>query len=999
MCASFSGIQISPFPDNSRKTGEHLLNCCSEILRITSEPGEDRNVHRRKRQCSEKPGLKFIHRRASDKDRNAGTVSAQIRLSFPEIEEWREAIYAKIVLKCGDRRYWETWAADIAVIAQRHIDRITLLLAQAGTKPRKAFDAFLAGLHENLNPSVPEAEAIEMLAQHLITKPVFDALFEGYQFTQQNPVSLSMQKILAILEGRALEKETATLEKFYASVRERASGIDNAEGKQKIIVELYDKFFRVAFKDMVERLGIVYTPIEVVDFIIHSVDHALRQEFGASLSDKGVHVLDPFTGTGTFMVRLLQSGLIKQKDLLYKYRNELHANEIVLLAYYLAAINIEETYHGIAGGEFLPFEGIVLTDTFQMTESEGMNEDLIFSENNQRATKQKRHPIRVILGNPPYSAQQESENDNNKNLSYPRLDEKIRQSYAKRSNSKLLKNVYDSYVRAIRWATDRIGEQGVVCFVSNGSYIDANNMDGLRKCLVDDFTSVYCFNLRGNQRTSGERSRMEGGKIFGSGSRAPIAITLMVKNPKMVVGHRLFYYDIGDYLCREEKLEIVKELGSVSSVGWEELHPNVEGDWVNQRNPEFMEFMPLGDKESDKSGALFDLYSLGVVTNRDAWAYNFSHASLAANMGEMISFFNNQSKAYAALRKAGKKEVPVDKFIDTDARKISWTRSLKNELSKGSRFDFEEACVAQSHYRPFSKQWLYFNRRFNEMVYQMPKIFPNSELENIVISATGIGATKGFSALITDAIPNLHLHDTGQCFPLYYYVKPEEGEPRLFADSGYIRRDAISDATLNRFQSRYDSKIKKEDIFYYVYGILHSLEYKERFASDLKKMLPRIPFVQDFLAFSKGGRKLAKLHLEYESVEPYPIEETISGPRMAAAERFRVSKMSFAKRDGKPNKSVILYNSHVTLAGIPLNAYDYIINGKPALEWIMERYQVTTDKDSGIVNDPNEWSKDPRYIVDLVKRLVRVSLETVKIVSSLPSLQEDKATARHKVHR
>jgi predicted helicase len=929
-----------------------------------------------------------------DKDLNAGTVTAQIRLSFPEIEEWREAIYAKIVLKCGDRRYWETWAADIAVIAQRHIERITLLLAEAGTKPRNAFDHFLSGLHKNLNPSVTEAEAIEMLAQHLITKPVFDALFEGYQFTQQNPVSVSMQKILGILEGQALEKETATLEKFYASVRDRASGIDNAEGKQKIIVELYDKFFRVAFKDMVERLGIVYTPIEVVDFIIHSVDDALRQEFGASLSDKGVHVLDPFTGTGTFMVRLLQSGLIKQEDFLYKYQNELHANEIVLLAYYLAAINIEETFHGIAGGEFLPFEGIVLTDTFQMTENYGMSPDLIFSENNERATRQKGYPIRVILGNPPYSVGQESANDVNQNLKYPRLDEAIRKTYAKRSTATNKNSLYNSYIRAFRWSSDRIKDKGIVCFVSS-SFVDANSADGLRKCVTDEFTSIYCFNLRGNARTQGEVRRKEAGNVFGGGSRSPIAITLMVKNPEKPGPCELHYYDIGDYLSREEKLKIISEFTAFRGMSLSILHPNADGDWINPRDPQFEEFVPLGDKSSDGSDPLFGVFSMGVKTNRDAWAYNYSHEALASNMSRMIAFYNGQSKSYALACKRASEELDVDGFIETDARRISWNRSLKNDLKRGNSLAYEGECIVRSHYRPFTKQWLYFNRSLNDMVYRMPSIFPNVRLENLVISATGLGASREFSVLISDSVPNLHLQDTGQCFPLYYYVSTESKSGNLFEDAGQCeRRDAISDSALRKFLARYDAKIKKEDVFYYVYGVLHSPEYKTRFASDLRKMLPRVPLARDFWAFSKAGRKLAKWHLEYESVEPYPVEETISGPRMAAAERYRVSKMSFAKKDGKPDKSVIVYNSHVTLSGIPLGTYDYIVNGKPALEWIMERYQVTTDKDSGIKNDPNEWSANPRYIVDLVKRIVRVSLETVKIVSGLPALQEDKAKAR-----
>lgn len=750
-------------------------------------------------------------------------------------------------------------------------------------------------------------------------------------------------------------------------------------------------------KNMVERLGIVYTPVEVVDFIIHSVNDSLKSEFGASLSQRGVHVLDPFTGTGTFMVRLLQSGLIQPKDLPHKFQNELHANELVLLAYYIAAINIEETYHEVAKTKYTPFDGIVLTDTFQMTESEGMHEDLVFQENTQRVVKQRKQPIRVILGNPPYSAQQDSENDNNKNMAYPRLDDKIRASYAAKSNAKLVKNLYDSYVRAIRWASDRIKDNGLICFVSNGSFIDANNMDGLRKCLVDEFTSIHCFNLRGNQRTSGERSRQEGGKIFGSGSRAPIAITLLVKNPDKGGQHNLYYHDIGDYLSREEKLSKVAAFGSYQKISWKKLKPNDDGDWVAQRTEEFQKFIPLGDKEEEKSARFFDLYSLGVVTNRDAWAYNFSNQELARNMKRMIAFFNEQSSAFQKYKKTAnyrraldeKKDV-LGEFIDADPRKISWTRSLKNELNKGSQFSFGKEQVAISLYRPFCKQWLYFNRRFNEMVYQIPRIYPDSMHGNLSISVAGAGANRGFSALVTDCIPNLDCLEKGQTFPLYRYIEEGDGKQSLFAsESQYTRKDAISDAILHQFRRRYETSIKNEDIFYYVYGILHSPEYKERFADDLKKMLPRIPFAKDFWEFSKAGRKLAKWHLEYETIDPYKLTET-SARGASADEKYRVEKMAFGKKVGKPDKSVIVFNGYLTLSGIPLEAYEYVVNGKPAIEWVMERYQVTTEKDSGIRNDPNEWSEDRRYIVDLVKRVVRVSLETMKIVNSLPALEEQK---------
>jgi predicted helicase len=640
--------------------------------------------------------------------------SIQHAFSFPEIGEWRDAIYAKIVQKCGDRRYWEDWAKDVAQIAERHITRIKALLEDSNPEHRETFDQFLAGLRENLNPSISDDDAIEMLSQHLITRPVFDALFEGYQFTQHNPVSVSMQNMLDVLEGQALEKETASLDKFYDNVKQRANGIDNPAGKQKIIVELYNKFFMAAFPRMAERLGIVYTPVEVVDFIIRSADAALMQEFGVGLSDSGVHVLDPFTGTGTFMVRLLQSGLIKPEDLLHKYRHELHANEIVLLAYYIAAINIEEAYHGLAGGEYQPFEGIVLTDSFQMTEDKGTVKEFIFPENNQRVVRQSQTDIRVIVGNPPYSAKQESQNDSNQNLRYPQLDAAISRSYAAYSTATNKTNLYDSYIRAIRWASDRIKDKGIICYVSNGSFIDGNAADGLRKCLADEFTSIYCFNLRGNARTQGEQRRMEKGNVFGSGSRAPIAITLLMKNPEKTGKCELFYHDIGDYLGREEKLEIISKFSSVKAVPWVKLTPNASHDWINHRDPAFDRFIPLGSREINPVKTIFNTYSSGIKTGRDAWAYNFSNDHLENNMRRMIGFYNEQVGEYKTFNGSRSKDKwpDVDQFINNDPRKISWSVGLRNDLSRFVNRDFNRTLVIRSMYRPFCKQWAYFDKYF-----------------------------------------------------------------------------------------------------------------------------------------------------------------------------------------------------------------------------------------------------------------------------------------------
>ncbi|HCQ20035.1 MAG: damage-inducible protein [Aphanizomenon flos-aquae LD13] len=924
----------------------------------------------------------------------------QLELNFP-IEEWRNAIYAKIVTKCGDRQYWEKWAKDVADIADTHISRIKALLGANGRSPlqseaKKVFDEFITGLHQNINPNVTEDEAIEMLSQHLITKPIFDALFEGYEFTKYNPVSQTMQRMLDVLEGQSLQKEVKTLEKFYESVRKKASGIDNAEGKQRIIIELYDKFFRAAFPRLVERLGIVYTPVEVVDFIIKSADFALKQEFGVGLSDEGVHILDPFTGTGTFMVRLLQSGLIKPEDLQRKFTSELHANEIVLLAYYIAAINIEESYHYLTGNVYQPFNGIVLTDTFQMFENAGYLLESIFPENNQRVINQKQRNITVIIGNPPYSAGQTSENDGNKNLKYENLDQKIANSYAKHSTATNKNSLYDSYIRGFRWASDRIKDQGIVCFVSNGSFIDNNAMDGFRKCLVDEFTSIYCFNLRGNQRTSGEQSRKEGGKIFGSGSRATIAIIFLIKNSSKKSENKVFYHDIGDYLSQKEKLDIIKNFGDISTMKWQEITPNENYDWINQRNDDFESFISLGDKKDKTSKTIFDVYSGGVKTNRDNWVYNFSQQSVIDNMTRMIDFYNQQVEDFKnhlkgqTLTNAEQRKKQVESFIDNDAKKISWTDTLKTDLGKLINHTFTNQSLFQGIYRPYCKQWSYFNKDFNERTYQMPKILPNQNLENLAICVTGIGATKDFSALITNFLPDLELISKSQCFPLYTYEKQSE-LGSLFATANteqYTKKSNIPDSIFKEYQQKYQDKtITKEDIFYYIYGVLHSPEYKQRFASDLKKMLPRIPFTADFWTFSQAGRELAYYHLNYETIEPYELEE-FKKELFLNDEDYQVEKMVFGKNKNGIDKTIIIYNSKLTLSQIPLEAYEYIVNGKSALEWIMERYKVTKDKDSGIINDPNHWSENPRYIVDLVKRIVRVSLETVRIVKSLPALNE-----------
>lgn len=932
-----------------------------------------------------------------------------------EIGEIERAIYAKVVQKCGNRHHWEEWANDIAKIARTHIDRIASILENPENSVEGiAFNEFLLELQDDLNDSITKDEAIEMLAQHIITKPVFDALFEGYSFTTSNPVSKAMQGVLDVLDEHNLDKESYTLTKFYDSVKMRASGIADVRAKQKIIVELYDKFFRNAFPRLVEKLGIVYTPVEVVDFIIHSINDALKLEFGQTLGDKNVHIIDPFTGTGTFITRLLQSGLISKEQLAYKYQHEIHANEIVLLAYYIAAINIEQVYHDIMGGNYLSFDGICLTDTFALYEKEDLV-DAVLTDNSSRRKRQKKLDIRVIMGNPPYSAGQDSANDNNANVKYKSLDENIRNTYAKNSTATLKTALYDSYIRAIRWASDRIGESGIIGYVTNGGYIDANTADGLRKCLAEEFSSIYIFHLRGNQRTSGELSKKEGGKIFGSGSRAPIAISILVKNPASQESGKIYFHDIGDYLSQKEKLQRIEAFKSIQGItsadGWLSVIPDKHNDWVGQRDSSFEKHISVGDKKDRASIVLFENYSSGIKSNRDAWVYNFSAISLAQNISGMIDFYNSEvSRFQSACAARSNKEYPnVDDFINSDHTKISWTDNLKNDLSESKRHDFDPSNAVQSIYRPFVREWLYYDKHFNQRRYQMPQIFPSDNFENLVICVTGRGSTKGFCAFITNAIPDLEMVSKGQCFPLKLYALADVKEidsvkPGLFDDhaaqtnSKYEVRDGITDIGLKHFQEAYpNEQISKEDLFFYVYGLLHSTDYTSRYADNLTKELPRIPRAAkaaDFWAFSKAGRALADLHIGYENVKSYPV--TIEGGALLfssfAPLDFRVEQMKFAKgKNGeKYDKSTVIYNQKITISGIPLEAYDYVVNGKPALEWIMERQAVTTHKESGIVNDANDWANEtmnnPKYPLELFQRVITVSLETMKIVRSLPPL-------------
>lgn len=881
-------------------------------------------------------------------DQDSEKVKDSFQFGLDLGEEFRDAIYAKLVERVGDRQYWETWARDVAHIHELLITRITDLCA-SNPALQARFDGFVSSLQADINDNVDVGEAVSILAQHMITRPIFDALFDHYDFAGLNPVSQSLDMMLDELAPFGLENELRGMDRFYASVRDRVTGIDNAAARQKIVIELYEKFFKTAFPKVSESLGIAYTPVEIVDFILHSADHVLRTQFGRGIGDEDVHVIDPFTGTGTFINRLITNpALIPDEKLPHKFAHEIHANEMLLMAYYIASVNIEEAYHARmskadGGGDYMPFPGIVLTDTFQLYERALSRQDDIdshfMSDNNERRNRQINAPIRVIIGNPPYSAVQKSANDANKNLAYPNLDESITRTYARHSSANLLQNLYDSYIRAFKWASDRIGDEGVIALVSGAAWIDRPFADGMRKSLADEFTNIHIFHLR-----------------------------------------------------RDDKLAKIADAASIAGLDWQTIIPNVEGDWLNQRDPAFQKLMPLGRDEVKRGkvvepDTVFRLFSTGLNSSRDAWVYNFNRQTVASNMERMIDFYNEQLDDFQAAKQS-RPDLNAADFIDNDPQKIKWSSSLTAEFDRAKPLSFDIGAIRSSQYRAFTCQYLYFHRQLNERVSQMPAIFPKPDTENRVIVVTGVGSRNGFSCLIADCVPDLNMLEAGaKCFPRW-----------TFDEDGGDRQDNIPAEAVRRFRAHYaDETITGDDIFDYVYGILHAPDYRSRFANDLVKSLPRIPMAPDFHAFANAGKQLGHLHLNYETGDEYGLNILVDGDIalgniLLDDGDYHVKKMRWRAKD---DKTAIRYNNRITLAGIPADALRYVVSGKPALDWVIDRYCIKTDKASGITNDANDWIAEqianggngggaPDALIRLIARVTYLSVETMKIVDNLP---------------
>lgn len=902
----------------------------------------------------EAPSVEDMENTSTIGEKDNAIYQTSLELDWGEIEN---AIYAKVVKKVGDRRYLEDWSEDVAKIAQRHIEQITIMISDKNSQTAIEFDKFLKSLQHNINESIDEKQAIEMLAQHLITAPIFEALFGEYSFVNNNPVSEAMDKIVEELSKfGGFNKEQDELKEFYDSVKLRAEGIDNAEAKQRIIITLYDKFFSKGFKETTQRLGIVFTPVEVVDFIVKSVDDVLKKHFGKAIEDEGVHILDPFTGTGTFIVRTLHylkdklsNGEITLADVTRKYTQELHANEIVLLSYYIAAINIESTFAEINHEEYKPFEGIVLTDTFESTEQEDTLDDSFFGTNDERLKRQQKAPITAIIGNPPYSKGQSNENDNNKNIDYPKLFKSISDTYVKNSKTTSVLGMYDSYVLSIRWASNRLNGKGIISFVSNGSYIDSQSADGLRKSLFEEFNHLYIFNLRGDARTSGEQRRKEAGNVFGSGSRTPISISILVKDGSN--SHEIHYHDIGDYLNREQKLDILKSTQSINGIEWNKIEPDKNNDWINQRDKNYENYRALADEEN----SYFGIKDIGIVTNRDAWVSNFSKIDVAKNVRRMIDNYN------AEVDKLEKVSEAIDiknlsSFVTNDESKISWAASLKMAAVRHEKMTYDSENILLSMYRPFTKKYLYRARILNERPRKSFQTFPNTDSHNLSINVSGAGFKGNFSTLITKEVTFMDMINKSRNLPKYIY-----------------EQDGLFEGKLDNVSNDMD--------FYYIYGILHSEEYRIKYDNDLQKALPRIPEVKDKEKYVEVGKKLADLHLNYEDVPAY---EGVNIVFKSDNPSFKVEKMKHPRRG---QLDTIIFNEDIVITDIPERAYEYVVNGKPAIEWIIDQYQVKKDKKSGIVDDPNEFSDNPKYIFNLLLSIINVSMQTMDLVESLPPLE------------
>ncbi len=891
------------------------------------------------------------------------------------LQDLADAMYNVMPTKLGDRNYWENFTKKTGNIARTLNNRLKMIFE----KNPEFFHGFLDSLRENIHQNIREYEALDMITSHIITKPIFDAIFGD---NIKNPIAKALDKMVLKLSSLGLEGETKDLKNLYESVKIEALHAKSQKSQQELIKNLYNTFFKEAFKKQSEKLGIVYTPIEVVDFILRATNGILKKHFNTDFNDQSITIFDPFTGTGSFIARLLskENALISDEALKEKFQKNLFAFDIVLLSYYIALINITQAAQN-RDSSLKNFKNIALTDSLDYLEEKTnkgvlpLYEDL--KENKGIKDTLAGQNIRVIIGNPPYSAGAKSENDNNQNLSHPKLERLVYEKYGKNSTSRNVgQTTRDTLIQSIRMASDVVKDKGVIGFVVNGGFIDSKSADGFRKCVAKEFSHLYVLNLRGNARTSGEVSKKEGGRIFDSGSRATIAVIFFVKD-KSVPNNTIFYYEVGDYLKREAKLNLLAGFENLDFVPFEKITPNNKGDWINQRNDDFEKLIPLKrDPKLKIFNTIFDLNSNGVVSGRDPWVYNFSPKILMQSVQNCIDTYNADLKRFnERFREAFKQRTKGvksgdlykqlnDKEITTDKTKIAWTDDLKNKFINNENLpESGMERIRLALYRPFNKQWLYWDKDWINRQREFSKIFPDKDAHNVVINTSSM-ASRNFSCLIANEITDFQTMANNQAYPLYYY------------DDLGNRHCAISGYALNLFRRHYkDNAIAEEEIFYYIYAIFHHKGYLEKYKNSLAKEAPRIALSDDFKELSILGKELAKLHLNYESGEMHTSVKHNLLENAGMEGYYDVEKMT-KKGD------CILYNQNIAITKIPQKAFEYVVNGKSAIDWVIERYQKTMDKDSLIENNPNHYAGG-KYVFELLCRVIKLSEKSVDLIEKI----------------
>ncbi|MDP1746204.1 MAG: type ISP restriction/modification enzyme [Bacteroidota bacterium] len=905
-----------------------------------------------------------------------------INFERPEVKSFRKAI--------------ELFKQDIPKVTDTIRDLLEVQ-EKTNSKFRKERDKFLKLCHDSINPEVTKADVREMIIQHILTEDIFNTIFDETQFHRENNIAHQLEGVInTFFTGAVKRTALSKLQSYSQAINAAAAGIADHHEKQKFLKVVYETFYKSYNPKAADRLGVVYTPNEIVKFMIESTDYLLHKHFGKFLEDKGVEILDPATGTGTFICDIID--YIRKDKLEYKYKNELHANEVAILPYYISNLNIEFTYTQKMG-KYSEFENLCFVDTLDNMgfAYRGKQMDMFApftEENSKRIHKQNTKKISVVIGNPPYNANQANENDNNKNREYKEIDQRIKDTFIKHSTAQKTK-VYDMYARFYRWTFDRLDSNGIVAFVTNRSFIDSRTFDGFRKVVASEFNHIYIVDLGGDVRSN---PKLSGTKHNVFGIQTGVAICFMVRKNNIHIaknkkefeklktkldlveepvvlygkkelissdGCKIWYIRRPEMETADEKLDFLSS-NTLENIPFEHIQPDKSNNWINLADTDFENLLPICDKsvkDGNSKKALFELFSMGVVTNRDEWAYDFNRDKLSNKIKFFYDKYSQEQKRWEISSKKNK----INDFV---SREIKWTSELEAHLVKGTKLKFNKDSIIPSLYRPFTKMLTYYERVFTHRVYQQDKIFPigKPELENFVIGFNGKDSPKPFTLLAFNSLTDLNSLSPAaggtKCLPLYRY------------DENANRIDNITDWGSNQFTKQYGKKgITKEAIFHYVYAILHNPAYRKKYELNLKREFPRIPFYKDFKKWSDWGKALMDLHLNYETVKPFKLKD-------ATTKEIKNPK---CKLKADKESGIITLDEATTLSGVPAEAWNYKLGNRSALEWVLDQYKEKKPSDPTIAEKFNtyKFADYKEQVIDLLKRVCTVSVETMKIVNQM----------------